>query len=367
MVKKIYEDGTEAVTNLDLEIEKGEFVVLIGPSGCGKTTTLKMVNRLEECSYGKIYLDGQDIMSVDPVTLRRGIGYVIQDTGLMPHMTVAENIGMVPNLLKWNKKRINKRIDELLEMAGLPPEEYKYRFPSQMSGGQRQRIGVLRGLAAEPEVVLMDEPFGALDPISRESLQNELLVLQKELKKTILFVTHDIDEALKLGDKIVLMRKGKIEQVGSPYELQNHPANKFVQNFIGEDRLSQISPDAPVDILVEDAPLMVLPDTNASTVLEQIEDVGRETAQVVDKNGKWIGMVFIPDIKKVAVRGGMVKEAALRHRKLSIEEGNLRKAAEMLSDQDHPIPIIDENQRFKGVITSNGLARLAISRLKRNQ
>jgi len=238
-VSKVYPDGTTAVKELNLEVRKGEFVVLIGPSGCGKTTTLKMINRLEECTSGKIYVGGSDIAVLDPVKLRRGIGYVVQETDLMPHMTVGENIALVPQLLKWDKNRIRKRVDELLEMAGLPPETYKYKLPSQLSGGQKQRIGVLRALAAEPEVVLMDEPFGALDPITRESLQNELLNLQKKLKKTIIFVTHDIDEAFKLADRIVLMRQGCIEQIGTPYEFYNKPESQFVKDFIGKYRFKQ--------------------------------------------------------------------------------------------------------------------------------
>jgi len=240
-VSKIYSDGTVAVKDLNLEIEKGEFVVFIGPSGCGKTTTLKMINRLEECTSGKIYVNGNDITTVDAVNLRRGIGYVIQETGLFPHITVGENIAIVPQLLKWDKKRIQKRVDELLIMAGLSPEKYKNKLPSQMSGGQKQRIGVLRALAAEPDVVLMDEPFGALDPISREKLQNELIDLQKKLRKTIIFVTHDIDEALKLADRIVLMCHGRIEQVRTPLELMNSPASEFVKNFIGKNRFSKIN------------------------------------------------------------------------------------------------------------------------------
>ncbi|MFZ5945559.1 MAG: ABC transporter ATP-binding protein [Bacillota bacterium] len=364
-VTKVYDDGTVAVDNLSLKIEQGEFIVLIGPSGCGKTTTLKMINRLEECTTGNIYIDGKDITSIDVVSLRRGIGYVIQQIGLMPHMSVAENIGIVPRLHKWEKDRINKRVNELLEMAGLNPIQYKNRLPDQLSGGQQQRIGVLRALAVEPRVVLMDEPFGALDPISRDRLQNELLELQRKLKKTIIFVTHDIDEALKLADRIVVMRQGKVEQIGTPHELQNTPANDFVKAFIGEDRLSQISPEAPVDIILEEAGLKVLPDIKAAQVLSDLEDIGRESAQVVDKKGKWLGMAVLPDLKKVSRAGGNVKEAIRLERKLYIEEATLRDAAEMLADRNLPVPIIDIKHNFLGVITHNGIARLTISRLTR--
>ncbi|MDK2823127.1 MAG: osmoprotectant transport system ATP-binding protein [Clostridia bacterium] len=364
-VRKVYDDGTVAVNNLNLEIKEGEFVVLIGPSGCGKTTTLKMVNRLEECTAGKIYVDGNDITTVDPVKLRRGIGYVIQQIALMPHLSVAENIGIVPRLHKWEKNKIDKRVDELLEMAGLNPAQYKYRLPDQLSGGQQQRIGVLRALAVEPRVVLMDEPFGALDPISRDRLQNELLELQKKLKKTIIFVTHDIDEALKLADRIVIMRQGRVEQIDTPSELKNNPVNDFVKAFIGEERLAKISPEAPIDIIIEEPGLKVLPDTKASLVLNHLEDIGPESAQVVDRNGKWLGMAIVPDIKKVAKLGGYIKEAVRLERKLYIEEATLRDAAEMLADRDLPVPILDENNIFLGVVTHNGIARLTISRLQR--
>ncbi|MBP1925109.1 osmoprotectant transport system ATP-binding protein [Sedimentibacter acidaminivorans] len=366
-VSKVYPDGTAAVKGLDLEIKEGEFVVFIGPSGCGKTTTLKMINRLAECTSGKIYVNGSDIATVDAVQLRRNIGYVIQETGLMPHITVGENIAVVPQLLKWNKKKIQNRVDELLEMAGLPPEKYKYRLPSQLSGGQKQRIGVLRGLAAEPDVVLMDEPFGALDPISRENLQNELMDLQKKLKKTIIFVTHDIDEALKLSDRIVLMRHGKVEQIGTPNELQNNPASEFVKNFIGQDRISQISPDDSVEVLVEESAINVLPNFLASSVLEQMENIGKESAQVVNKNGKWMGMALMQNVKKVSSRGGSIKEALIIDRKLYIEDATLRDAAEMLSAQPLPVPVIDKNDRFIGVVTGSGMARITMDRLKRKQ
>lgn len=366
-VSKVYPDGTAAVKGLDLEIKKGEFVVFIGPSGCGKTTTLKMINRLADCTSGKIYVNGNDIATVDAVQLRRNIGYVIQDTGLMPHITVGENIAVVPQLLKWDKKRIQNRVNDLLEMAGLSPEKYKYRLPSQLSGGQKQRIGVLRGLAAEPDVVLMDEPFGALDPISRENLQNELMDLQKKLKKTIIFVTHDIDEALKLSDRIVLMRHGKVEQIGTPNELQNNPASEFVKNFIGQDRISQISPDDSVEVLVEESAINVLPNFLASAVLEQMENIGKESAQVVNKNGKWMGMALMSNVKKVSSRGGSIKEALIIDRKLYIEDATLRDAAEMLSAQALPVPVIDNNDRFIGVVTGSGMARITMDRLKRKQ
>ena len=366
-VTKVYEDGTRAVDRLDLEIGLGEIAVLIGPSGCGKTTTLKMVNRLEEMSSGRIIVGGEDINSVDPVQLRRSIGYVVQEIALMPHMSVAENIAIVPRLLGWDRKRIRRRVDDLLELARLEPSKYRHRLPDQLSGGQKQRIGVLRALAADPGVILMDEPFGALDPISREGLQNEFLELQKAVKKTIIFVTHDMEEALRMADKVVIMRKGRIEQMGSPEEIQEDPATEFVRNFIGEDRLSNISPDSPVEILVQEPIIRALPETKASDLLDRMEEEGCETAQVVDKKGKWRGMALLWMLKKASRRGLLASDGITRDRKLQAGEATLRDAAEMLADQDLPIPVISETGEFAGVVTQAGIARLTIGRLTRRR
>ena len=365
--RKVYDDGTLAVDDLDLEIARGEIAVLIGPSGCGKTTSLKMVNRLEELTSGRIIVGGEDITSLDPVQLRRKIGYVVQEIALMPHMSVAENIAIVPKLLGWEKKRIQKRVDELLELARLEPTMYRFRLPDQLSGGQKQRIGVLRALAADPEVILMDEPFGALDPISREGLQNELLELQNTVKKTIIFVTHDMEEALRMANKVVIMRQGRIEQMGSPDEIQERPATDFVRNFIGEDRLANISPDSPLDTLVQDPILRVKPGLNASEVLDLMEDEGCETAQVIDRNGKWGGMALLWLLKKASKKGLSAADGVTRERKLLIEEATLRDAAEMLADKDLPIPVVSGTGEFVGIVTQAGIARLTIGRLTRKR
>ncbi|MEA3507635.1 MAG: ABC transporter ATP-binding protein [Synergistota bacterium] len=364
-VRKVYEDGTVAVDKLNLEISRGEIAVLIGPSGCGKTTSLKMVNRLESMSGGTITVNGRNINDVDPVKLRRDTGYVVQEIALMPHMSVAENIGTVPRLLGWNRKRIRKRVDELLSLAKLEPEKYRYRLPDQLSGGQKQRIGVLRALAADPELILMDEPFGALDPISRENLQNELLELQKVVKKTIVFVTHDMDEALRMADKVVIMRRGRVAQAGSPDEIQEHPNSDFVRSFIGEDRLAQISPDSPVEVLMQEPLIRVKPDVSAADVLDMMEDEDCETAQVVDGNGRWKGMALLGKLKRAAKAGGVATDGVKVDRKLFIEEANIRDAAEMLADIDLPIPVVDEHSEFLGIVTPGGMARLTINRLTR--
>ncbi|MFF7500769.1 ABC transporter ATP-binding protein [Streptomyces lavendulae] len=235
-VTKRYPDGTTAVEDLSFEVAEGELVTLVGPSGCGKTTTMKMVNRLVEPTSGRILLDGEDIAAADPVALRRRIGYVIQQVGLFPHKTVLENTATVPRLTGTPKARARARAAELLELVGLDPAVYGSRYPEQLSGGQRQRVGVARALAADPPVLLMDEPFGAVDPVVRERLQNEFLALQKTVRKTILLVTHDLEEAVRLGDRIAVYGHGTIEQFARPAEVLAAPANAYVASFVGADR-----------------------------------------------------------------------------------------------------------------------------------
>ncbi|HFK1765171.1 glycine/betaine ABC transporter ATP-binding protein [Bacillus wiedmannii] len=232
-VSKAYEDGTKAVDSLHLEIKKGEFFVLIGPSGCGKTTTMKMINRLIETTEGSILIDGKDIQQYNINELRWNIGYVLQQIALFPHMTIAENIAVVPEMRKWSKEKTKARVDELLQMVGLDPDVYRDRMPDELSGGQKQRVGVVRALAANPKIVLMDEPFSALDPLSREQLQKDIVQLQKKIQKTIVFVTHDMQEALSLGDRICIMKEGKVVQLDTPEGIVHNPKNEFVEEFIG--------------------------------------------------------------------------------------------------------------------------------------
>jgi osmoprotectant transport system ATP-binding protein len=233
-VEKIYPGSTQpAVSQLDLAIPKGDIVMLIGPSGCGKTTTLKMINRLIEPTAGRILLDGKDVTHVNGDQLRRQIGYVIQQGGLFPHFSIADNIGVVPKMLGWDKQRIKERADELLHLVGLEPSTFRDRYPRQLSGGQQQRIGVARALAADPPVMLMDEPFGAIDPITRDRMQDEFLEIQRTLGKTSAFVTHDLQEAVKLGDKIAVFATGRLEQYADPETILTRPANDFVSDFVG--------------------------------------------------------------------------------------------------------------------------------------
>jgi osmoprotectant transport system ATP-binding protein len=254
--KRYGDSGVAAVDHLTLEVPAGEICVLVGPSGCGKTTAMRMVNRMVEISEGDILIGGESVRDRDPARLRREVGYVIQETGLFPHRTIAENIGAVPQLLGWKKDRTRARTAELLDLIGLDPELGE-RYPAQLSGGQQQRVGVARALAADPLVMLMDEPFGAIDPINRERLQNEFLRLQAEIQKTVLFVTHDIDEAIKMGDRIAILREGgKLEQYATPAEVLMAPANEFVEDFVGSDRaLKRLALMRVSDIDLWEAPL----------------------------------------------------------------------------------------------------------------
>jgi osmoprotectant transport system ATP-binding protein len=236
-VKKVYADNTVAVEELSLDVAEGELAVLVGPSGCGKTTTMRMINRLVDPSSGRIFVNGEDVTEVDAVKLRRRIGYVIQAIGLFPHQSVADNIATVPKLEGWNRARTKARVGELLELVGLDADRFAKRYPHELSGGQRQRVGVARALAADPPVLLMDEPFGAVDPVARDRLQQQFLELQRQLRKTIVFVTHDIDEAIKLGDRIAVMRDGgHLEQYADPATLLSEPKTEFVRDFVGADR-----------------------------------------------------------------------------------------------------------------------------------
>ncbi|MDQ2826941.1 MAG: ATP-binding cassette domain-containing protein, partial [Actinomycetota bacterium] len=258
---KRWDGGQVAVDSLDLEIGDGEICMLVGPSGCGKTTTLKMINRLIEPTGGRIFLAGDDVTDSDPVELRRRIGYVIQHVGLFPHLTVADNVATVPKLLGWEKGRIRTRVDELLSLVGLDPAQYRRRYPHQLSGGQRQRVGVARALGVDPPVLLMDEPFGAVDPIARDRLQQEFLRLQAAVAKTVVFVTHDVDEAVRMGDRIAVLREGGVlEQYGSPAEVLGRPATPFVADFVGADRgLKRLGVTA-IDSATLEHPVTVAPD-----------------------------------------------------------------------------------------------------------
>ena len=307
-VTKRYTDQV-AVDGLSLTVPAGKICILVGPSGSGKTTSLKMVNRLIEPTSGAILIDGHDVLQEDPVQLRRRIGYVIQQVGLFPHQTIEDNVGTVPRLLGWPKDRIRTRSTELLELVGLDPKRYAARYPAQLSGGERQRAGVARALAAEPPVMLMDEPFGAVDPIVRERLQGELLRIQRDQGTTVLFVTHDIDEAIRLGDRIAIMKDGKLVQYAPPGELLAHPANDFVAQFVGSDRGlkrlglltaggADLDPSVDRGAVDPRAPVLSASTTLRDALARMLE---REVQQapVVDDGDGYLGVLTLAKIAKM--------------------------------------------------------------------
>ncbi len=362
-IVKSYTQGTNVVNELDLEIDRGELVVLVGESGCGKTTTMKMINRLIEPTSGDIFINGQNIKTVNKNDLRRNIGYVIQNIGLLPHLTIEKNIATVPMLCKKNKDEIAKRVHELLDIIDLPHDTYAYRYPRELSGGQQQRIGVARALANDPDIILMDEPFSALDPITRDQLQNELLRLQHELNKTIVFVTHDIDEALKLGDKIAVMANGRILQYDTPENLLKRPTNDFVESFIGKDRLwktpdmlkaedimskkvVKIGADRPVFHAIE---LMKERDTNVLIVVEKVTDKSSKMLGIVGTNrlrGVTDHNTKIRDIMKVDV-------VEIPHDMNLVEVLNIRKSKGIQYS-----PITDGKGNVIGIITNTSIVNV---------
>ncbi|HEY4602017.1 MAG TPA: ABC transporter ATP-binding protein [Cerasibacillus sp.] len=318
-VSKTYPDGTTAVRSINLDIQKGEFFVIIGPSGSGKTTVLKMINRLIPLTDGSVYINQKNINDYDIHELRWQIGYVLQQIALFPHMTIEENIAIVPELKKWPHKKIKQRVEELLKMVGLNPEDYLHRKPAELSGGQQQRIGVIRALAANPDIVLMDEPFSALDPITREKLQEDIKQIQKSIQKTTVFVTHDMQEALKLADRICLMKDGEVVQVGTPEELINKPANQFVKNFVGDQATIFNSNIQLVDLIqpIQYETNLIKPSSpiinNDTATLEEILEQLKTSEQIIiEKNGEPHGMInrqaIIGHLAKQLRNGGNINE-----------------------------------------------------------
>ena len=354
-VSKVYKGGKMAVDDLTLEFEKGEFICFIGPSGCGKTTTMKMINRLIEPTEGSIYINGENIMDKDPVQLRREIGYVIQQIGLFPHMTIQENISLVLKLLKWPEEKRRARALELLELVDLTPD-YMEKFPHELSGGQQQRIGVLRALAADQSLILMDEPFGALDPITRDSLQEEFKKLQKKLNKTIVFVTHDMDEALKLADRIVIMRDGQLVQCDTPDEILRNPADEFVEEFIGKDRLVQARPNIQtVEQIMNPTPVTITGDHTLSQAIQLMKQKRVDSLLVVNEDNILQGYVDVESIdqkrKKASLVGEIVEKA------FTVEEGTLVRDAvrQILKKGMKYVPVIDAQHHLIGIVTRASL------------
>jgi len=339
---------TVAVNELSLEVNKGEVCVLIGPSGCGKTTTLRMINRLIEPTAGCILVNGKDTAQVKPEQLRRSIGYAIQSVGLFPHLTVAANIATVPELLHWNKPRIASRVEELLTLVGLSPAEYAGKYPNQLSGGEAQRIGVARALAADPPILLMDEPFGAVDPLTRERLQAQFVAIQQSLKKTVILVTHDLDEAIRLADRIAIMAAGKLVQYDTPETILSRPANKFVHDFVGTDRALKRLSRIKVERFVRTSPSVAI---DASIKEAEAAIGSRRSAWVVAKDGQLIGWIDRTSLSEVI----SVKEAVVA---LETKESTLLRSATLREALSHmlgqgfkSIPVVDENSRLVGEVT----------------
>ena len=365
-IGKVYPDGTRAVSAFSLEIERGEFIVLIGPSGCGKTTTLRMVNRLIEPSSGTIYLDGRDFRQVRPVELRRRLGYVIQRIGLMPHLTIAENITFVPRLTKVAAAKRRARAEELLEMVGLEPAQYLDRYPAELSGGQQQRIGVLRALAHDPDIILMDEPFGALDPLMRDQLQEELKRLQRTVSKTIIFVTHDMDEALTMADRIVLMKDGEIVQVGTPEDMLRHPKDTFVSQFIGRHRMLRQASEVSVGEVMLDNPVTGSTDMGMARSLELMRRRRVDSVLVTDGAGRLVGVLGLAQVQHAITADQDVKagDLATPQRALNPTDPVLEAMHLMLRDQRSGVPVVDDQGRAVGLITRGTLAGLLGNALK---
>jgi len=358
VTKRFGHSAGTAVQDLSMDVNQGETVVLVGPSGCGKTTTMKMINRLVEPTSGTITVDGTDVLKQDPVRLRRGIGYVIQSIGLLPHRTVAENIGTVPHLEGWDQRRIDERTDELTTVFELDRDLLK-RYPSELSGGQRQRVGVARALAADPPVMLMDEPFGAVDPIVRERLQDQFLEIQERLKKTIVFVTHDIDEAIKLADRIaILNRGGIIEQYAPPEEILREPANDFVRQFVGVERgLKRLALINVSDIEVEEGPV-VSSSTSTDDARKVIAEFGQDWTAVVD-DGDLHGWVDLTALEGKSTVG----EARTRKFSAYVTARNtLRHALDsIVTSRTQVAVVVDKQDRYRGILTLERLSQEIIS------
>ena len=345
-----------AVNDLSLTVPAGRICVLVGPSGCGKTTSLKMVNRLIEPTSGQILIDGVDAATRDLTDLRRGIGYVIQQVGLFPHQTIGDNVGTVPRLLGWPRKRIRERSDELLGLVGLDPGRYRSRYPSQLSGGERQRVGVARALAADPPIMLMDEPFGAVDPIVRERLQNEFLRLQEELAKTILFVTHDIDEAIKMGDLVAVMQVGGVlAQFGPPAEILASPASEFVAQFVGVDRgLKRLSLARVGDLPHQPAITGRDGDPAGPARKRILEQPVFPYLLLVDDGGRPVGWL---DAREIPEEGVLKADRAIPMSPLLNRRTTLKDALSILLDSDVQAGIlVDRGNKVQGLVTAGMIA-----------
>ena len=343
--------------DISLKIDEGSFVVFIGPSGCGKTTTLKLINKLIEPTSGEIYIDGKPISKEDPIKLRRNIGYVIQSIGLFPHLTIRENIELIPKLKKEkSEEEIEAKTLELMKMVGLDPKEFLDKYPSELSGGQQQRIGLVRAIATDAKIILMDEPFSALDPITRTQLQEWLYSLQEELKKTIIFVTHDMDEALKLADKICIMKDGKLQQYDTVENLLRNPANEFVKNFIGSDRLWNTPEYIKArDIMIQN-PISV---KSSRTVIQGMEIMRTnkvDSLLVTDKEENFLGIVTIKELRRNGIQNHYLSEIMDKAPVFVYDDNNLVEILEVMNKENiGHVPVVTRYNKLAGLITRSSL------------
>lgn len=358
-IKNIVKTTGEKVIldDISLTIESGSFVVLIGPSGCGKTTTLKLLNKLIEPTSGEIYIDGKPISKEDPIKLRRNIGYVIQNIGLFPHLTIKENIELIPKL-KGDKseEEISETTERLVKMVGLDPDEFLYKYPTELSGGQQQRIGVIRAIATDADIILMDEPFSALDPITRTQLQEWLYELQQELKKTIIFVTHDMDEALKLADKICIMQGGKIQQYDTAENLLKHPANSFVKDFIGSDRLWS-APEyiKAKDIMIKD-PVKAIETRTVIQAMEIMRTNKVDSILVTDKNNLLVGILTVKELRQNGIQDYYIYKVMNQDPLFIYEDCNLIEILNIMNNKNvGHIPVVSRDGQLVGLITRSSL------------
>lgn len=354
-IKKSYKSKI-ILENFNLSIDSGKLVVLIGASGCGKTTLLKMINRLISITEGEILINGKNINKMDPIKLRRGIGYVIQQTGLFPHMTVKENIEIIPRLMKISERKIERKTIELLNMVGLDPDEYLYRYPAELSGGQQQRVGVARAFATDAEIILMDEPFSALDPITRAELQEQLFNIQKEYNKTIVFVTHDMDEAINIADMICILKDGKIIQYDTPENILKNPENDYVEEFVGKNKIWA----KPEFIKAEDVMINRPATVSIKRSLLQAREIMREktvdSLLIVDKEGMLLGYVTLSDIQKIDNKSILVGEVMRRSPEYVTEDTNLLDLLEKFTGLKRGyLPVCNKNGKLMGLVTRSTL------------
>ena len=355
-VTKVYDGGFQAVKSVNFEIKEGELLVLIGPSGSGKSTTMKMINRIIPHTSGKISINGKDVKSYNAAELRRSIGYVIQQVGLFPHYTIEKNIAIVPELKGWDKKDIASRVLELMELVGLDPKIHATRYPKELSGGQQQRVGIARALASNPDIILMDEPFSALDPITREQLQGELISIHKKLKKTIVFVTHDMDEALKMGDRIAIMKDGHLLQLDTPEKLLHEPAHGFVEEFIGKHRIIQNPELMPVTEIMSETIVTSLPQRSPERAISLIRQRKITNLVIADDETKLLGIVSAYDLLKKLEDIKTVDEIMLPAEPFLLNTATAKDAIVMIDDAPFGmIPIVDENHKVVGLVTRGSL------------